>query len=382
MTNSGLFFNNEDPNLVAKSAFCWWRTLEEFDENGHFKVKISDLSSNLTPRLRVLREMERLAFVAGEGLDELRHRLISYRSGDFCLPVGGIEKSAMDIPPVITILLTGMIASGKSAFVNMMYSVLGRSGVIPFAQTSPPEGEPTTMYLEEHNVLRSSRSGFCVYDTRGLDQTQMDEGLADVSEWLSGGVKHNHPCLRPHDHFRGGGGAMWTCRVSSSRFIKRQVNCVMVVADLSQIQKSFKSGNTRTIQAIRDLFRFTATKNSSNENPILILTHGDTLTAEERINGRLRICEYLGIVETSGAYDIPCLTEQGIVAEESDPVAAFALTEAVYRALLQSDRTHQPKRKFKDYIILLWSWIMASIAAFFALLAKFFSRFGHQKLKM
>ena len=33
------------------------------------------------------------------------------------------------------------------------------------------------MFLEEHNVLRSMRSGFCVYDSRGVDLNRMREGL-------------------------------------------------------------------------------------------------------------------------------------------------------------------------------------------------------------
>ncbi|KAI3469322.1 hypothetical protein Pfo_025985 [Paulownia fortunei] len=378
---SHLFLSDEDQNGVPRSAFCWWRAPEEFDENGHFKVDISDLS-NLTPRFKVLREMERLAFIAGEGLDDLRHKLLSYRAGDFWLPVGGIKKEEMDMPPVITILLTGLTSSGKSSFVNLMYSVLGRSGLIPFAQTSGESSNYTTMYLEEHNVLRSPRSGFCVYDTRGVDQNQMEEGLDGVSTWMSDGVRHNQPCYRPGDDKVKGLGTMnLSVGLTNSRYIKRKVNCVMVVTDLSQIHKAFKCGDLRSMEALRDLFHLSAIKNS-NENPILILTHGDTLNAEDRINGRLKICEYLGIPETSGAYDIPCLTEQGILAEESDPVTAFALTEAVYRALLQSDRTHLPKKKFKDWIILFLSWIMWCIASFFAILANFFSRFGHHKKKL
>lgn len=132
---SGFSYNDDDQSELRKSVSCWWRTAEEFDENGHLKVEISDLSK-LTPRLKLIREMERLAFVAPEGLDDLRHKLITYRSGDFWLPVGGIKKEDMDVPSVITILLTGLIGSGKSSLVNMMYSVLGRSGLIPFAQTS------------------------------------------------------------------------------------------------------------------------------------------------------------------------------------------------------------------------------------------------------
>ncbi|KAG8370482.1 hypothetical protein BUALT_Bualt14G0121400 [Buddleja alternifolia] len=379
MTNH-FFLSDEDQNGVQKSAFCWWRTPKEFDENGHFKVEISDLS-NLTPRLKVLREMERINFIANEGLDDLRHKLLSYRAGDFWLPIGGIKKEEMDVPPVITILLTGLSSSGKSSFVNLMYSVLGRSGLIPFAQTSGESSNYTTMYLEEHNVLRSPRSGFCVYDTRGLDQSHMNEGLNEVSTWMFDGVKHNQPCHGLGDEqVMGLNGAMGQ---GNSRYIKRKVNCVMVVADLSKIHKAFKCGDFKSIEALKHLFHFSAIKNS-NENPILILTHGDILNGEDRINDRLKICEYLGIPETSGAYDIPCLTDQGILAEESDPVTAFALTEAIYRALLLSDRTHLPKRKFKDWIILFLSWIMWSIASLFAILANFFSKFGHhnKKLKM
>ncbi|KAK4425924.1 hypothetical protein Salat_1786400 [Sesamum alatum] len=355
-----IFLSDEEENGGVPT--CWWRRAEEFDENGHFK---SDLSK-LTPRFKVLREMERLTLIAGEGLQDLRHKLLSYRAGDFWLPIGGIKKEEMDIPPAVTILLTGLTASGKSSLINLMYS---------------EPSNHTTMYLEEHNVLRSPRSGFCVYDTRGLDQNHMVEGLGEVSTWMSDGVRHNQPC---HGSVNGKVKVLdGPLGLPNSRYIKRKVNCMMVVADLSQIHKAFECGDLMSIEALRAVFHFSAVK-SSNENPILILTHGDTLNADERINGRLRICEYLGIPETSGAYDIPCLTEQGILAEECDPVTAFALTEAVFRALLQSDRTHLPKWNFKDCLIWFLSWIMCCLASFFAVLADFFSRFGHHhnKLKM
>lgn len=89
------------------------------------------------------------------------------------------------------------------------------------------------MFLEEHNILRSPRSGFCVYDTRGLDQNQMNDSLERVWTWMSTGVRHNQPCYRPGDET---GGSMG---MSNSRYVKRQVNCVMVVADLSKIHEAF-----------------------------------------------------------------------------------------------------------------------------------------------
>ncbi|KAL1548151.1 hypothetical protein AAHA92_16424 [Salvia divinorum] len=370
-----LFSSDEDQNGVARSSsFCWWKSLEEFDENGNLKTEMN--SSDISKRMRVLREMERLAFVSVEGFDDFRHKLLSYRAGDLWLPVGGIKKEDMDIPAVITILLTGLVGSGKSSLINLMYSVLGRSGLIPFAQTSGESSSYTTMFLEEHNVLRSPRSGLCVYDTRGFDQIRIDEGIDEVSTWMTAGVRHNQPCYRSGDDRK-------FMRSNSSRYVKRRVNCVIVVADLLLIHEAFKSGDYKSIEALKSLFHLDCIKNL-NENPILILTHGDILSAEDRIGARLKICEYLGIPETSGAYDVACLTEKGILVEDCDPVTAFALTEAVYRALLQSDRSHLPKRKFVDLIIMFLLWIMSCIATFFAILAHFFSKFGHhdKKLKM
>ncbi|KAG5607687.1 hypothetical protein H5410_029179 [Solanum commersonii] len=359
------FSDEEQSDILPKTATLWWRTPQDFDENGHLKVDISDLSK-LTPRLKILREMERLAFISTEGLEDLRHKLITYRAGDFWLPVGGVKKEDMEIAPVITIVLVGLCASGKSSLVNYMYSVLGRSGLIPFAQTSSGNSHYTTMFLEEHNVLRSMRSGFCVYDTRGLETNDMIEGLDEVSTWMTRGVRHNQPCFR-HDDYNNNN------KITSKRYTKRNVDCAIIVADLSEINKAFISGDLKDVVALKSLFNNSSIR-KSNENPLLILTHGDTISAEERINSRLKICEFLGIPETTGVYDVACLTEQGILPEESDPITAFALTEAVYRSLMQSDRNHQPKKKLKDWIVLFLTWILCCIGAFFAILANFFSK--------
>lgn len=118
------------------SVFCWWRSCATSEELSNLKVtNVCDVGG-LTPRLKVMRELERLALVASDGLDDLRHRLVAYRAGDLWVPMGGIKKEEMEIPSIITILLVGFNGGGKSSLVNLMYSVLGRAGVIPFAQTS------------------------------------------------------------------------------------------------------------------------------------------------------------------------------------------------------------------------------------------------------
>lgn len=135
----------EDEYELSRSVYCWWRSAANFDECVKLKYDLPNISI-LTPRLKVLREMERLALIAPEGLNELRHKLQMYRSGDFWVPTGGFSKEEMDIPATITILLVGFTGSGKSSLVNLMYSVLGRSGIIPFAQTSLGKPKPKPQF--------------------------------------------------------------------------------------------------------------------------------------------------------------------------------------------------------------------------------------------
>ncbi|GKD17517.1 P-loop containing nucleoside triphosphate hydrolase, partial [Tanacetum coccineum] len=117
--------DQEEPN----TRFCWWKTIPEFTS-----LKTSSTSS--LSIFKVLREMERLCSISEHGLDELKHKLMVYKAGEFWLPIGGLKKENIDIPSEITVLLTGLSGSGKSSLVNLMYSVLGRSGLIPFSQTS------------------------------------------------------------------------------------------------------------------------------------------------------------------------------------------------------------------------------------------------------
>lgn len=144
--------SDEDEYCESSNTYCWWRSAAEFEECVKLKLDPPNVAA-LTPRIRVLRELERLSLVAQDGLNELRHKLVMYRSGDFWMPTGGIPKEKTDIPPVVTVLLVGLSGSGKSSLVNLMYCVLGRSGLVPFAQTS--SGEFHYLYENDEIVLLS-----------------------------------------------------------------------------------------------------------------------------------------------------------------------------------------------------------------------------------
>lgn len=135
MKNQVCSSSDEDECLSTGTVYCWWRSAAKYDECTRLTLDFPNIVDH-TPRLKLLRELGRLDLLAQEGIRELRYKLQSYHSGDFWAPTGGLNKEDMDIPPVATILLVGFSGSGKSSLVNLMYSVLGRFGLINFALTS------------------------------------------------------------------------------------------------------------------------------------------------------------------------------------------------------------------------------------------------------
>lgn len=118
---------------------------------------------------------------------------------------------------------------------------------------------------------------------------------------MSEGIHHSQPCFRYNDRATTADDAAMenvTLR-SSSNFLQREVNCVMVVANIAQIYKALKAGDLKPLEATRQLFSFPALR-KSKENPLLILTHGDLLSTEERSDGRMKICEHLGTSRNIG----------------------------------------------------------------------------------
>lgn len=355
----------------GRSVCSWWKSAAELEYVFETSINVSKMS----PRIRLVRELERLALLSSESLNDIRHKLLSYRPGDFWVPTGGINKQDLEIPAINTILLVGFHNAGKTSLVNFMYRVLSRSALLHFAQTSSgtSDSTSTSLFMEEHNVVRSTHSGFCVYDTRGFEYTQVDEALEEVTDWMTNGVHHKKLCLLPGDNNAESDTSLSLS--SGSIFATRDVNYAMVVANAWEIYTSLNLGNTTPLEALKKLFHLPALRNSSETPPLLILTHGDKLSTEARIDSRLKICEFLGVSESSGAYDVVCVTEYGFLADEYDPISGFAVSEAVYRGLLVSDKGHLPKQRFLDWAILVFVWLMSGLAAIFSFLARICDHF-------
>lgn len=110
------------------------------------------------------------------------------------------------------------------------------------------------MLLEEHYVVRSLQSGLCVYDSRGLDSNNMEESLEELSSWMNDGVHHNQLCLRSGDHSLPRDELDILTARSSSKFVRRKVNCAMVVADVAEIYNAYKAGDYKPLEATKELF--------------------------------------------------------------------------------------------------------------------------------
>ncbi|KAG5251876.1 ATP binding protein [Salix suchowensis] len=262
------------------------------------------------------------ALIAQEGLDEVRYKLQMYRSGDFWVPTGGIKKEEMDVPPVITILLVGFSGSGKSS---------------PNASAS----KYTTMYMEEHNVMRSWQGGF-VCTILGFSYGKIGDALEELSIWMSDGVRHNQLCLRSGDDVLLEDDSETAGLRSSSKFVQRTVDFSMVVVDMAE------GSDSKPLEAARELFHSPALRNCSKPYSLPSISSSRGCLEYERL--------------------IVCLTEHGFLAEESDPATASAVTDAVYRALLISDRRHFPQKKLQDWAAFLFSGLVCLMGVLFAFL--------------
>lgn len=103
-------------------------------------------------------------------------------------------------------------------------------------------------------MLRSMRSGFCVHDTRGFDYDKVNECVEELSEWVTDGIHHKQLHLRREDSLLATEDLEVPLFNSFAKFARRRVNCVMVLANVSEIYKALKAGDKKPVDAVKDLF--------------------------------------------------------------------------------------------------------------------------------
>lgn len=102
-------------------------------------------------------------------------------------------------------------------------------------------------------MLRSMRNGFCVYDSKGFEYEQAAEGLEEIAGWVEDGVRHRQPCGGIDSADEG-------VPYGRPRYVRRKVNCVMMVANMAEIHRASKTGDMRPVEATRDLFNSTSVR--------------------------------------------------------------------------------------------------------------------------
>ncbi|KAK2982236.1 hypothetical protein RJ640_015827 [Escallonia rubra] len=120
------------------------------------------------------------------------------------------------------------------------------------------------LYMEEHNVLRSMQNGFYVFDTKGFDYERLVESNEELSKWMNRGVHHNPLCLRSGDNMllsKDEEIEIPLSRSFASKYAKRRVNCVMMVADVAEIHKALRASGVNPLEALNRLFHSPTLRN-------------------------------------------------------------------------------------------------------------------------
>ncbi|KAJ6838619.1 uncharacterized protein M6B38_318350 [Iris pallida] len=237
-------------------------------------------------------------------LRPLKNSIARHKPGDWIDHVGGMTLYDYDIPESTILLLVGPRGSGKSSLVNRIARVFGNELFAPDpAQVSHNlSATDGTCFLQEYMVLKDSES-LCVYDSRSLSESS-SENFEMLERWMTEGVSHGQMVVRTSDTkpMKQRMGIMARHR-DFSPCLKRTVNFVIFVVDGVSVLKSMdddaKYNKMLAANFNCPYFSFKDTK------PVVVVTHGDELSFQERARVRAHLGEILGIPPSKQIFDIP-----------------------------------------------------------------------------
>ncbi|KAB2602173.1 hypothetical protein D8674_003178 [Pyrus ussuriensis x Pyrus communis] len=284
--------------------------------------------------------------IRSKDLEEAKSKILSYRPGAWIDRVGSVKPRNYDVPKTTTLVLVGPKGSGKSSLVNRISKVFeddefaSERAQVSY-NSSVGEG---TFFLHGYMIPRCS-SSFCLYDTRSLSDNSL-ENIIILKHWMENGVRHGELVMRDSDSQSLRKTMMYKARDDgylSSEI--RSVNFVIFVVNGLSVLKSMEGdedAETRYTEMIASAFNsgYLAFK---DDKPLLVVTHGDLLSLDERARVRVHLGELLGIPPTTQIFDIP---------ESSDPVTKLTIVDMIRYSLEHAEK-NLPRRRKVDTLSLL-----------------------------
>ncbi|KAJ6338967.1 hypothetical protein OIU76_008435 [Salix suchowensis] len=169
-----------------------------------------------------------------------------------------------------------------------------------------------TYFLQEYMIPRGSTS-FCLYDSRGLSYDSYDSSIT-LKKWITEGVHHRELVIRPSDNLH----------------LRNRMKC-----------KAHGNGY---------------------DKPVVVVTHGDLLSLNDRARVRVHLGELLGIPPAKQIFDIP---------ESHDEVTEFTIVNMLHYSLEHADKNLPHKRQIakKARILSLYSYVSLFIILAIAIIS-------------
>ncbi|KAL3604683.1 hypothetical protein D5086_005542 [Populus alba] len=274
-----------------------------------------------------------------KSLEEGKSKILSYTPGGWMENVIGMKLSDFDVPNTTVLLVIGPKGSGKSSLINRISKVFeddkfaSERAQVSY-NSSAADG---TYFLQEYMIPRSSTS-FCLYDTRGLSYDSYDNANM-LKNWITKGVHHRELIIRPSDNShlrnhmkckaRGNG-----CQSKETRMVTFVIVVVDGLAVLKSMDNLVDEGKKYT-QMIAKTFDCPYIS-FNDDKPVVVVTHGDLLSLNDRARVRVHLGELLGIPPAKQIFDIP---------ESHDPVTELAIVNMLHYSLEHADKNLPHKRQ-------------------------------------
>ncbi|KAJ6687093.1 INTERFERON-INDUCED PROTEIN 44 [Salix purpurea] len=300
-----------------------------------------------------------------KSLEEGKRKILSYTPGGWMENVIDMKLSDYDVPNTTVLLVIGPKGSGKSSLINRISKVFeddkfaSERAQVSY-NSSAGDG---TYFLQEYMIPRGSTS-FCLYDTRGLSYDSYDSSIT-LKKWITEGVHHRELVIRPSDnlHLRNrmkckahGNG----CQSKENRMVNFVIFVVNGLAVLKSIDNLVDEG-TKYTQMIAKTFDCPYIS-FNDDKPVVVVTHGDLLSLNDRARVRVHLGELLGIPPAKQIFDIP---------ESHDEVTEFTIVNMLHYSLEHADKNLPHKRQIakKARILSLYSYVYLFIILAIAIIS-------------